>query len=124
MTSHDATYHDGSLTLALRDTDDGVYVLWTGKSTARDPGPFILDVLMRATEIGAASGKPLVLDFQDIGYMNSSTITPLIRVLEKAKRGQAAVRVLYRKALRWQALNFTALEVFETADKRIEIRGV
>ena len=64
-----------------------------------------------------------MLDFQALEYMNSSTITPVIRVLNEAKKGQGRLLVLYKKAAKWQELSFSALTIFETDDKRIEIRG-
>ncbi len=80
------TFHRDALTLELRDDPDLVSVLWSGSSTAREPGKFILGVL--------------------------------------TKRASHAVRVLYKKSLKWRELSFTALEVFQTPDRRIEIRGV
>ena len=56
--------------------------------------------------------------------MNSSTITPLIKILERAKRGTSHVTVLYDKSLHWQDLTFSALEIFKTDDKRVDIKGV
>jgi hypothetical protein len=123
MTTNE-TFHEGALTLEIGETDDAVRVSWLGKSIAREPGPFILRVLGRAEARSQERSKPLVLDFSEVGYMNSSTITPLIRMLDRTKRGEGSVRVLYRKGLRWQELNFAALEVFETTDHRIEIVGV
>jgi len=55
--------------------------------------------------------------------MNSSTITPIIKILERAKRGSTHVTVLYDKSLKWQDLIFSALTIFTTKDKRVEIRG-
>ena len=47
----------------------------------------------------------------------------MIRILKQAKLGSSSVTVLYRADLKWQSLSFTALEVFHTEDRRIEIRG-
>ena len=118
------THQDSELTLELRDEGDAVCVRWSGMSTAREPGKFILGILTKAIDLSSQEQKPLVLDFQNIGYMNSSTITPIIRVLDRAMRGRNAVRVLYKRDLKWQQLSFTALQVFETRDGRIEICGV
>jgi len=68
--------------------------------------------------------QPLVLDFRKIEYMNSSTITPVIRTLEQARRASRSIRVLYQKTVKWQELSFSALQVFETPDRRIQICGV
>jgi hypothetical protein len=118
------TFQDEALTLTLREEEEGIYVAWSGRSTGREPGHFIVPVLTRAMEWGRSKNKLVVLDFRDIAYMNSSTITPIIRLLGRARRNPDAVRVLYRKELKWQELSFTALEVFQTKDQRIEIRGV
>jgi len=115
-------FTDQALTLELIAAQD-VTLTWRGKSTARDPAAFLLPILTKALDHGVSQSKRLVLDFRHLEYMNSSTITPLIRVLSMAQRGDALVTVLYDSHLRWQALSFTALEVFATDDKRVEIRG-
>jgi hypothetical protein len=99
-------------------------VVWSGKSTARDPAKFILRVLLDAAARSTESGALLILDFRDVSYMNSSTITPIIRMLDRAKRAETRVSVVYRKELHWQELSFSALRVFQTQDGRIEVRGV
>jgi hypothetical protein len=118
------SFQQNALRLELHEEEAAVSVVWSGRSTAREPGPFIVPVLSRAVELGRVNDKPLVLDFRAMTYMNSSTITPLIRLLGKALRTLEQVRVVYRKDLKWQELSFTALEVFQTPDHRIEIRGV
>jgi hypothetical protein len=32
--------------------------------------------------------------------------------------------VLYDKSLKWQELNFSAIEIFQTKDQRIQIKGI
>ena len=118
------TFQDAALTLELSEEAAAVRVAWSGRSMARTPGKFILPVILKAIELSRASQKRLELDFQQIDYMNSSTITPIIRVLEQAGRGADPVRILYNKGRRWQELSFSALAVFQTADGRIEILGV
>ena len=118
------TFRQNTLTLELRDDPAEVRVTWLGRSTSREPAEFIVPVLSRAVELGRLANKPVVLDFQPMSYMNSSTITPVIRLLGRALRTVNTVRVLYKKELKWQELSFTALEVFQTPDHRIEICGV
>ncbi len=122
MTSQ--TFQQHTLTLELHDEAEAICLVWSGRSTGREPGLFIVPVLSRAVELGRTQNKPLVLDFQSMAYMNSSTITPIIRLLGKAMRTTNKVRVVYKKELKWQELSFTALEVFATPDQRIEICGV
>jgi hypothetical protein len=117
-------FQEGALTLELEQAQGEVRVSWSGRSTAREPGRFILPVLSKAVELCEESRAPLVLDFRKIEYMNSSTITPVIRTLEQARRASRSIRILYAKAIKWQELSFSALQVFETPDRRIQICGV
>jgi hypothetical protein len=117
-------FSEAALKLEVSTEGASVHVRWSGRSTAREPGPFIVGVVSQALSRSTSAGIPLVLDFQEVDYMNSSTITPLIRLLSQARRNAQSVRLLYKKDLKWQALSFTALNMFETADGRIEICGV
>jgi hypothetical protein len=117
-------FSNKELQLEVRHEADGVKILWTGKSTARDPVAFIGPVLSEALARATDAGKQLVLDFRALEYMNSSTITPVIRILHEAKKGRGSVVVLYQRSAKWQELSFSALAIFKTDDARIDIRGV
>jgi len=118
------TFTNQTLSLTVTDEGNAIRIEWLGKSTAREPGAFIGPILVQALRRSSAEHKHLLMDFQRIEYMNSSTITPIIRILDEAKRGGNQVSVLYQKALKWQELSFTALEIFETGDGRITVRGI
>ena len=106
------------------ETDDSIITEWSGKSVDRNPSKFITPLLANLLERNGNSKKTLILDFQKLDYMNSSTITPIIKILERAKRGKVQLVVKYNKLLKWQDLSFSALKIFQTKDKRVEIRGV
>jgi hypothetical protein len=112
-----------NLTLEISDDGGTIRVAWLGRSTAREPGRFILPVLSGVLERSTVENKAIELDFQRLEYLNSSTITPIIRILEKAKNGTNRLTLLYDKKVKWQELNFSALQVFHTGDERVEIRG-
>ena len=118
------TFTNHSLEIKVIESDDSIKLLWSGKSIDREPSKFItpilLDIIKRSTDVG----KRVVLDFCKLAYMNSSTITPIIKVLERAKKGKNKITVIYEKSLRWQEVNFSALKIFETADQRVEIKGL
>jgi len=98
-------------------------VEWSGRSIDRTPSQFITPILIDVLKKNNGEQRRIILDFRDLEYMNSSTITPIIKILERAKRGQVQMSVFYKKSLKWQDLNFSALEIFQTKDKRIEIKG-
>lgn len=118
------TFTSHALTLVVSETPGTVLVLWQGRSTAREPAEFLIPILMKALDRAAELKQPLTLDFRQIEYFNSSTITPVVRMLEEAKRRGASLVIQYDKKLRWQELSFSALQVFHTGDQRIKVLGI
>jgi hypothetical protein len=117
-------FTDNLLRIEVCDRDRGIEVKWLGKSTQREPGRFITPLLGDVIDASSESNKPVVLDFRGLGFMNSSTITPVIKLLDRAKQGQVKLTLLYDKSSNWQDLNFSALRIFETEDRRIEVRAL
>jgi hypothetical protein len=118
------TFTSNALTLTVIEEPTAISVIWKGRSTARDPAEFLIPILTKALERAAAQHSTLDLDFRGIQYFNSSTITPVVRLIEEAKRRGANLIIRYDKSLRWQELSFSALQVFHTGDQRIRILGV
>ena len=118
------TYSNNLLKIEIEENNDSLIAKWTGKSTDREPGKFITPILMDTIKDASDRNLRVVMDFRELSYMNSSTITPLIKILERAKRGDTQISVLYNKALHWQSLSFSALEIFTTKDQRVEIIGL
>jgi hypothetical protein len=118
------TFTSNTLSLTVIDEPSGIGIIWKGRSTARDPAEFIIPILTRALDRATSLRCPLNLDFRNIEYFNSSTITPVVRLIEEAKRRGATLLIHYDKKLRWQELSFSALQVFHTGDARIRIVGV
>ncbi|MBI3396254.1 MAG: hypothetical protein HY042_10500 [Spirochaetia bacterium] len=116
-------FSEEQLRLEVSDSGDAVIICWQGRSTQRNPNHFIVPVLAESVRRGTEQGKSVIWDFRQLEYMNSSTITPVIKTLETAKKGSARVSVIYNKLKRWQDLSFSALRIFETKDGRIQVRG-
>ena len=114
---------EGPLTISRSDFDGGVKLIFQGKSILRDPAELLQPVLFQMLEDGDRDGTRLVLDFRGLTYMNSSTFTPLVKVLEKARLGESKVTVLYDSEQKWQSVSFTALVIFDTGDGRVSVRG-
>jgi hypothetical protein len=118
------TFVSNLLKLELEEKKDSIKISWSGKSIDREPGKFITPILVNAIRRSSGLNKKIILDFRELAYMNSSSITPVIKILERAKRGRTQIRVVYRKSLKWQDLSFSALEIFRTKDRRVEIKGL
>ena len=117
-------YTQNNLSIEVIEYENLIDVKWEGKSTDRHPSRFISPILVKVLEMASTMNKRITMDFQKLSYMNSSTITPIIKILDRAKKGITKITLIYRKSLKWQELNFSALEVFKTQDNRLEIRGL
>ncbi|MBL8992812.1 MAG: hypothetical protein JNM63_05690 [Spirochaetia bacterium] len=117
------TYSDNFLRICVSEEEDAHLVHWYGNSTQKNPNQFIIPILIEVLKKAGWERKKVVLDFRELEYMNSSTLTPIIKALEQAKRAANQVQVIYDKAKRWQDLSFSALRIFETKDGRIKIMG-
>lgn len=112
--------HDG-LTISVTEKDDVIEVLWTGSSTAREPRIFIQPILDEIAYLANQLAKPINMDFRKLEYMNSSTITPILRMLENAASANFTFSITYDGRLRWQELNFSALEIFRGKNKNFRL---
>ena len=117
------TYQNDSLVISVTEENDHIHMHWAGKSIDRKPSLFLTPLLINILKRSIEMDKRMIMDFCDIEYMNSSTITPIIKILERAKRSKIGVTVEYLSALKWQELIFSALEIFQTKDERILIHG-
>ncbi len=117
-------YTNNLLTIEVAEQETNIDVKWEGKSIDREPAKFISPILVQILKSASEMNKRIVMDFQNLKYMNSSTITPIIKILDRAKKGMTKITILYCKSTKWQELNFTALEIFNTDDNRLEIKGL
>ena len=117
-------YTNKHLSIEVIEHATTINVKWEGKSIDREPTKFISPILVKVLAMASALNKRITMDFQNLSYMNSSTITPIIKILDRDKNGMTKITITYQKALKWQELNFTALEVFRTEDNRLEIKGL
>jgi len=117
------TYISNLLKIEVDEDDSAIYIKWLGKSVDREPGAFVIPILSNAIEKGSAGKKRVVMDFCSLEFMNSSTITPVSKIMETAKGGDCHLQIIYTRSINWQELSFSALRIFETRDKRIEITG-
>lgn len=114
---------EGPLTIRREETAEDLILVFEGKSILRDPTEFLQPILLQVVEEIDAEGKRLVLDFSSLAYMNSSTFTPLVKTLERARLGSSRMTVLYDADQKWQSVSFSALKIFATDDDRLAVVG-
>jgi len=116
-------YTNDFLNISVTEESDHIRMHWSGKSIDRKPSIFITPILIKILKRSVEREKRMIMDFCDIEYMNSSTITPFTKILERAKEEGDSISIVYNNSKKWQELCFSALKIFETKDKRIQIKG-
>jgi len=112
------------LTLEKIVGDTSITIRFIGKSNERNPSKFISPILSDVLHQSDSGNKEIILDFKELEYMNSSTITPILKILDKATREKNyRITITYRQSLKWQDLSFSALKIFELKDNKIKIIG-
>jgi len=112
------------LTLEKIVGDTSITIRFIGKSNERNPSKFISPILSDVLHQSDSGNKEIILDFKELEYMNSSTITPILKILDKATREKNyRITIVYRQSLKWQDLSFSALKIFELKDNTIKIIG-
>ncbi len=95
---------------------------WTGRSTEQNPGdtlrPFFDAILTMASETGCG----LELHFEELEFLNSSTVTAVIQVIRKARGQGTSLVIVFDQSRKWQVLSFDALKSFQLPDGLLQIR--
>lgn len=94
---------------------------WLGQSDSRNPAIEInpyLDSLL--DELKAFE---LIIKFDDLEYMNSSTVPPIIQFLKKLNTNEVKTLITYNTEKKWQAASFKALETFSSILNFITVKG-
>ena len=110
---------NNDLTLRIHESEKDITVYWEGRSTERDPSIFLSPIFNGIIE----KNKKIILNFKGFEFMNSSTITPLLKLMDHISNNNGEILILYNKDLRWQEMSFSALEIFKTKNHRINIIG-
>ncbi len=122
MTPLPPRFADKDLVIDVQDAAAEVRLAWSGRSTDRDPGRFLMPIFQELLERVRGDPKRITMDFTGVDYMNSSTFAPIVKLLDQARRSGASVSLEYNPSRKWQTLSFSALRTFETPDGRIAVR--
>ena len=121
--NYNKNFSNEELTITVTEHDTNIEVIWLGRSTAREPKIFIQPILQEIAELASKRQKSINMDFRKLEYMNSSTITPILRMLEGAANANSIFSITYDSSLRWQELNFSALEILRGQNRNFRLEG-
>lgn len=116
-------FAERELVIDVQDGPGELRLVWSGRSTDRDPGKFLMPIFQDLLERVRGDPKRITMDFTKVEYMNSSTFAPIVKLLDMARRSSSSVTLEYTQSRKWQTLSFSALRTFETPDGRIAVRA-
>lgn len=118
------THKSNLLTIEIEEKENAIQMSWIGMSADRTPGVFLNPIIKDIIDISETRNKEIIMDFKKLEFMNSSTVAPIVKVLDRVKRNSHKFTIRYCKNTNWQELSFSALMVFQTTDERIKILGI
>lgn len=107
--------------LLLKASIEGkhVAVTWLGQSVSATPGTEIVPFFEKLA--AHYDGGALRLDFRELEYMNSSSVRPIIELIQAANQTETEVEILYRSTIHWQRLTFKLLEMLAKEWKHVRV---
>jgi hypothetical protein len=114
----------GDLNIGVEEQATTLLLTWLGKSSERQPGKFLEPFFDGVIEHADAKKIAIEMRFEKLEYFNSSTISSLIQMLQKARTRSVRLVIQYNAAIRWQKLSFDALRVFNKGDDLLELRAL
>jgi len=114
-------YEVGSLKIEVQEVDERVTMTWLGESDAREPSETLSPFL--ASLLKELSGKEILINYQQLAYMNSSTVPPIIHFIKNLDSDGIKTLIVYDAASKWQSASFKALETLSTVMPNITVKG-
>jgi len=111
--------NEGKLEIKVNEGADRTVLTWVGHSDAQEPARFLTPYLTELIE--NFSGGEILMDFSELSYMNSSTISPIIQFLKMADSKGIKTTLEYKGGSVWQNASFRALETLSGVMKNISI---
>jgi hypothetical protein len=112
---------DNTLEITLEEGEKNI-ITWIGKSESRDPSAVINPYFTEI--ISALKGKELIVRFEQLKYMNSSSVPPIIKLIKNLEDAGIKATITYDKNSKWQAASFKALETIVLSMPHISVQGV
>ena len=116
----------GDLTIEVGESAsiEPIQLLWKGKSNDRQPGKALDPYLGGVIQEASAQGRSVEMHFEGLEHFNSSTLTSIIGLVQKARHLRVPLGIVFDRSLKWQKLGFDALRVLAKGDGLLDIRSI
>ena len=104
--------------------DEALVLVWRGAIHSASPDEYLNPYLDSMLEEARQKKLRLVCDFQNLEYMNSASIPPLIQLLRHLAEQQVHGEFVYNKNRKVQSASFKALDVIARKSDYTSVSGV
>ncbi|NUP07820.1 MAG: hypothetical protein HOW73_17365 [Polyangiaceae bacterium] len=112
-------FSEQALSIEVCDTGAGVRVTWRGKSDIREPDNKLIPFLDQLAE--RLKNRKVTIDFRRFEYMNSATVSPIIRFVRRLDRNAASTVLVYDPLIDWQRVNFLCMKTIARTLAHVEV---
>jgi hypothetical protein len=112
------TVQHGELKITTDQQGNSIRVSFSGDCDFRRPGeiltPLFEDLLIQ-------SPREITLSFNDLTFMNSAMIPPIIQFINQLEARKIVGVITYDCELKWQAKSFSVLQTFVKQNKLLSV---
>lgn len=112
----------GDLKIEVNVLDSHIKVSWIGKCRTLNPEHILDTYLLKLSRF--AAGKRLVVAFDNLESMNSSTVPPLLTFIKTLEDNSTESLFLYDDSEDWQRASFKPLSVIAGGYKYVKIKAM
>ena len=112
---------DNELEIIFKEGSKNV-VTWIGKSESKSPSSVITPYFNKIFD--KFKGKELLVQFEKLEYINSSTVPPIIQLIKDLEENNIKSTITYDRNSKWQVASFKALETIVRTMNNISVKGV
>jgi hypothetical protein len=110
------------LQIKLLNEGDRVTMQWLGKSDSREPSAVITPFFEEV--VPEFDGKSVVVEFQNLRYINSSTIPTILSLMKQLSERNIGTTITFNKNSSWQSASFKALQTISKNMDNITVEGL
>ncbi|MES0489409.1 MAG: hypothetical protein ABUK01_05410 [Leptospirales bacterium] len=113
---------DLSFLADVEQNKEGIVITFSGESKSRSAGEFLNPVFKDVLKHAQENNLKIILDFCNLQYMNSATVSPVIKYWSRIKDAGLTLIIVYDKKILWQHSSFSALAVFASDSSLFVLR--
>lgn len=112
-------FENAGLYISVEKLGTSTTIRWSGVSDVREPAiqltPFFLGLLRSIGE------KPTVVDFRELEYMNSATVSPIINFVKTLDARGTQTTLLFNPEVPWQKINAQCMRAIARTLKKVHV---